>query len=103
MKLKPFLHHVPKVHENIFHTSPKVHVDFKTFIEFGQTFLGTILYTPGDSDLGYVLEVDLIYPDNIEEKTNWFPLCPENEVTNVNEFTDYMNSEFVKASVLYAK
>ena len=42
---------------------------FKTFIEFGQTFLGTILITPGDSDLGFVLEVDLIYPDNIEEKT----------------------------------
>ena len=59
--------------------------------------------TPGVSDLGYVLEVDLIYPDNIEEKTKWFPLCPENEVTNVDEFTDYMNSEIGKASVLYAK
>ena len=55
--------------KNFFMASPKVHVDFKTFIEFGQTFLGTILYTRGDSDLGYVLEVDLIYPDNIEEKT----------------------------------
>ena len=55
--------------KNFFMASLKVHVDFKTFIEFGQTFLGTILYTPGDSDLGYALEVDLIYPDIIEEET----------------------------------
>ena len=88
--------------KNYFTTSPKVHVDCKTFIEFGQTFLGTILIIHGDSHLNYVLKVDLIYPDNIEEKTKWFPLCPEYEVAIVDEFTDYMNSEFGKASVLYA-
>ena len=31
--------------------------------------LEEILYTPDDSDIGYFIEVDLKYPDNIKEKT----------------------------------
>ena len=31
--------------------------------------LGEILNTPHDNDIGYFLEVDLKYPDNIKEKT----------------------------------
>ena len=30
-----------------------------------------------DNDIGYFFEVDLNYPDNIEEKTKHFPICPE--------------------------
>ena len=36
--------------------------------------LEEILNTPGDSDEGYLLAVDLKYPDNIKEKKA-FPLC----------------------------
>ena len=38
-----------------------------------------IINTPGDSDVGYFVEVDLIYPNNIKEKTKNFPFCPENK------------------------
>ena len=39
-----------------------------------------ILNNPGDSDIGYLLEVDLRYPDQIEEKTKNFPFCPEKKL-----------------------
>ena len=34
------------------------------------------LNTPAESDIEYYVEVNLLYPDNVEEKKN-FPLCPE--------------------------
>ena len=38
--------------------------------------LEDILNTPDDSDIGYFIEVDLNYPDNIKEKTKNFPFAP---------------------------
>ena len=38
--------------------------------------LEDILNTPDDSDIGYFIEADLIYPDSIKEKTKNFPFCP---------------------------
>ena len=35
-----------------------------------------ILNTPDDSGIGYFIEVDLNYPDNIKEKTKNFPFAP---------------------------
>ena len=37
-----------------------------------------ILNTPDDADIGYFVEVDLKYPDDIKEKAKNFPFCPEN-------------------------
>ena len=37
--------------------------------------LREILITPDDNDVGYFLEVDLIYPYNLGQKTKEFPLC----------------------------
>ena len=37
------------------------------------------LNNPDDGDIGYFIEVDLTYPDNIKEKTKNFPFCPENK------------------------
>ena len=54
-------------------------------------WLEEILNTPDDSDIGYFLEVDLKYPDNIEEKTENFPFCPENKKINPDKYNDYMN------------
>ena len=38
-----------------------------------------ILNTRDDSDIGYFVEVDLKYPDNIKQKTKNFPFAPENK------------------------
>ena len=55
-------------------------------------WLDEILNTPDDSDIGYFLEVDLNYPDDIKEKTRYFPFCPENKKTNPDKYNEYMNS-----------
>ena len=55
-------------------------------------WLDEILNTPDDADIGYFLEVDLKYPDNIKQKTKYFPFCPENKKINPNKYNEYMNS-----------
>ena len=54
-------------------------------------WLDEILNTPDDADIGYFLEVDLKYPDNIKQKTKYFPFCPENKKINPNKYNDYIN------------
>ena len=53
--------------------------------------LEEILNTEDDSQIGYFVEVDLIYPDNIKEKTKNFPYCPMNKYSPQDKFSDYMN------------
>ena len=55
-------------------------------------WLDEILNTPDDSEIGFFLEVDLKYPDDIKQKTKYFPFCPENKKINPNKYNDYMNS-----------
>ena len=55
-------------------------------------WLDEILNTPDDADIGYFLEIDLKYPDNIKQKTRYFPFCPENKKINPNKYNEYMNS-----------
>ena len=43
-------------------------------------WLEEMLNTPDDSDIGYFVEVDLKYPDDIKEKTKNFPYCPEKKL-----------------------
>ena len=52
--------------------------------------LEDILNTPDNSDIGYVIEADLIYPDNIKEKIKNFPFAPVNKKFNPDNFNDYM-------------
>ena len=52
--------------------------------------LEDILNTPDDSDIGYLIEVDLKYSDNIKEKTKNFPFAPVNKKINPDKFSDYM-------------
>ena len=53
--------------------------------------LEDILNTPDDSQIGYFVECDLSYPDNIKEKTKNFPFCPMNKFSPQDKFSDYMN------------
>ena len=52
--------------------------------------LEDILNNPDDSDIRYLIEVDLNYPDNIKEKTKNFPFAPVNKKINPDKFNDYM-------------
>ena len=52
--------------------------------------LEDILNTPNDNDIGYFVEVDLKYPDNIKEQTKNFPFAPVNKKINPDNFNDYM-------------
>ena len=52
--------------------------------------LEDILNTPDDSDIGYFVEADLIYPDNIKKKTKNFPFAPVNKKINPEDFNDFM-------------
>ena len=52
--------------------------------------LENILNSPDDSDIGYFVEVDIKYPDNIKQKTKNFPFAPENKKINPDTFNDYM-------------
>ena len=52
--------------------------------------LEDIINTPDDNDIGYFVEVDLKYPDNIKEKTKKFPFAPVNKKINHDNYNDYM-------------
>ena len=58
--------------------------------ELYMNWLEEILKTPDDSDIGYFVEVDLKYPDDIKEKTKIFPFCPENKIIPKDKYNDYM-------------
>ena len=58
-------------------------------IKFDQNVnLEDIINTPDDSDIGYFVEADLKYPDNIKEKTKNFPFAPVNKKINPDNFND---------------
>ena len=52
--------------------------------------LEDILNTPDDNDIGYFIEADLKYLDNIKEKTKYLPFAPVNKKINPDKFNDYM-------------
>ena len=54
--------------------------------------LEDLLNTPDDSDIGYFVEVDLIYTANIKEKTKHFPFVLVNKKNNPDDFSDYMKT-----------
>ena len=65
--------------------------------------LEEILNTPDDNDIGYFLEVDLEYLQNIRQKTKHFPFCPENKSISKNDFGPYMKSILPKNYVSHKK
>ena len=55
--------------------------------------LEEILNTPVDSDIGYFVEVDLRYPDETKQKPKKFPLAPEKNKINPDNFSEYMKNK----------
>ena len=52
--------------------------------------LEDILNTPDDSNIGYFIEVELVYPNNIKEKTKNFPFAPVNTKINSDKFSVFL-------------
>ena len=61
-----------------------------------ESFVNKVLNTHDCSDIGYVLIVDLMYPDNVKHKSKNFPFCPENKIINPDNFTEYMTEDVPK-------
>ena len=60
-------------------------------IKFDNTVkLEDIINTPDDNDIGYFVEVDLKYPDNIKQKTKNFPFASVNQKIIPDNYNDYM-------------
>ena len=55
-----------------------------------ESFINRVLNTHDCSNTGYILIVDLIYPDKIKYKSKNFPFCPENKTINPDNYTEYM-------------
>ena len=48
------------------------------------------LNTPDDAAIGYFVEVDLKYPDEVKGETKTFQFAPEKKITKKDDFIDYM-------------
>ena len=59
-------------------------------------WLDEMLKTPDVSDIGYLIEVDLRYPDSIKEKTQNFPFWLETKVIHKNKYNDYLKKTMPK-------
>lgn len=62
---------------------------------------------PDDSPTGYMLEVDLVYPSNIHQEHNSYPLAPESLVVPVDWLSEYQKElldkrKLDKASIVIA-
>ena len=60
-------------------------------IKFDKNFLREDFLSTLDDDVGYFVEVDLLYLNKTKEKTKNFPFCPENEKKITDDFAPYMN------------
>ena len=45
---------------------------------------------PDVSEIGYFVEVDLKYLNNVKEKTKYFPFCPENKIFHKDKNNEYI-------------
>jgi hypothetical protein len=57
--------------------------------EFSNFDIDDVLNTNDDNDEGYILEIDLHIPEDIHDKLQEFPPCPEIMTPDVNMFSDY--------------
>ena len=53
--------------------------------------LENLLKTEEDYDIGYSIEIDLQFPDEIKEKRKYFQFCPESKTKPQDKLSDYMS------------
>ena len=66
-------------------------------IKFDRHFkLEDKLISPDDSDIGYFVEIDILYHDNVKETTKNFPFCPENTISRLEKLAPNKNQNKAK-------
>ena len=60
--------------------------------EQAQEILRRILNTPDDDEVGYIVEVDLSYPDSLHDLHSDFPLAPTKEAIDECWLSEYQSS-----------
>ena len=68
---------------------PLPHKDFEIVEDIS---LDTILQTEDEGDIGFLVEVDLVYPDELHDKHADCPLVPDKESIDPLELSDFQTS-----------
>jgi len=58
-------------------------------LKFSNISLDEVLETSDENDEGYILEIDLRFPDEIHDKLKEFPPCPENVSPDLSWLSDF--------------
>jgi hypothetical protein len=58
--------------------------------------LEEVLNTGDDNEIGYILEVDLEYPSDLQDLFKQYPPCPENISPEFEWFSEFQQSLFTK-------
>ena len=61
-------------------------------IKVTRSCLKTILRTPDNDEHGFLKECDLEYPNNLHEKTKYFPFLPETKTVKLEDFSPYLKT-----------
>ena len=64
-----------------------------------QEILNRILKTPDDDEIGYIVEVDFIYPDRLHDLHSDFPLAPTKEAINECWLSEYQSDLLEKMPI----
>ena len=51
-------------------------------------FFEALFTKPADAAIGYIVELDLKYPDAIKQKPKYFPFHPESKILDVSHFIE---------------
>ena len=73
-------------------------------IEFDRIVnLDDILNIPNESHIGYFVDVDLSYSDDLQDKLKKLPFCPENRTVSKTDFNEYMKKSIPKTCIPHKK
>ena len=74
---------------NLYGWAMSQYLPFKHIVINNNIDVDTILKTPDDNDIGYIIECDLEFPQEIHDKLKEYPPCPENLAPSKEMLSEY--------------